>query len=186
MEHPRDMNNFVSLLRGINVGGNKKIQMAELKSLYESLGFGQVKTFLQSGNVTFHTQQDDTEQITSDIESAIVQQFGFESKILLRTSAQLQAIYDNHPFTDDQLANPNKILVTFLKHAPDSLTLKAFQQAHTGTEIIHSNGLELYLYYPDGMGTSTLTNNLIERKLNLIATGRNWNTLNKLWASFQS
>jgi uncharacterized protein (DUF1697 family) len=178
-----DMTVFISLLRGINVGGNKKIRMAELTALYQSLGFTTVQTLLQSGNVIFSSTLTDPASITAQLEAAIIERFGFESKIILRSHDQLRAIIQHHPCSADQLAEPARILVTFLQREPDPQAVEALRQAHQGSEIIHHQGQELYLYYPDGMGRSKLDNSFIERKLKVISTGRNWNTVNKLLTS---
>ncbi len=174
------MSIFISLLRGINVGGNKKIKMAELKSLYESLGLSNVKTLLQSGNVVFESENTDASQVAHQIEAGIQKNFGFESKIIIRTKEQWQATIAQHPFSTVQLEQPSKVLVMFLQNTPDEQSLKALIQAHTGTEVIHGSGQELYIFYTDGMGNSKLDTGFIERKLKITATGRNWNTVNKI------
>jgi uncharacterized protein (DUF1697 family) len=176
------MTTLISLLRGINVGGNKKIRMAQLQALYESLGFTSVRTLLQSGNVIFDSASADTDQVTASIETSIQHQFGFEVQIIIRTAAEWQSIVTHHPFSAEQLTEPGKILVTFLQQAPEDAPLAALRTAHTGPEIIHSHARELYIFYPDGMGRSKLDNGLIERRLGCAATGRNWNTVNKILA----
>lgn len=173
---------LISLLRGINVGGNKKIKMAELKALYEALGFSNVRTLLQSGNVVFESENDNPEQVTGQIEAGIMERFGFESKIIMRTRDQLQAVIAHHTFSEVQLAEPGKLLIAFLKSEPNAQQVEALREAHTGPEIIHHRGSELYIYYPDGMGRSKLDNTFIERRLKTTSTGRNWNTVNKLLA----
>jgi len=174
------MTTRVSLLRGINVGGNKKIKMAELKALYESLGFTDVKTLLQSGNVVFKGANADTDPIGQQIEASIRKQFGFESKIIMRSADEWRMVVARHPFSAEQLAEPGKILVTFLQSEPDDESLATLQATHNGPEVIHSSGQELYIFYPEGMGRSKLDNGFIERKLGCVATGRNWNTVNKI------
>lgn len=171
---------YISLLRGINVGGNKKIKMAELKTLYETMGFTSVSTLLQSGNVVFESDSADVDQIGSTIESSIEQHYGFQSKIIMRTRDQWQAVIDNHPYSADQLTEPSKILIAFLQDVANSDAFNTLLEAHTGPEIIHNGGQELYIFYPNGMGRSKLDHSFIERKLKITTTGRNWNTVNKL------
>lgn len=170
---------YISLLRGINVGGNKIIKMDALKALYQSLGFGEAQTLLQSGNVVFTAEQADASALAAQLEASILQTFGFESKIMLRTAAQWQAVVEAHPFTEAQLAEPSKILVAFLRAAPAQEAVDSLKTAHTGIEQIYVRGQEAYLFYPDGMGRSKLDNPTLERRLG-VATGRNWNTVNKL------
>jgi uncharacterized protein (DUF1697 family) len=176
------MHTTISLLRGINVGGNKKIKMAELKTAYEALGFRDVVTLLQSGNVVFKTDETDLDALAERIEAGLKQQCALKTRILLRSPDHLRAIVADHPFTDAQLQDPGKILVTFMTREPDADAVAALIDGHSGPETIHHRGQELYITYPEGMGRSKLTNTVIERTLTVISTGRNWNTVNKLLA----
>lgn len=179
------MDTYIALLRGINVGGNKKIKMADLRALYDSLGFESVQTLLQSGNVIFKSASGD--DLAQRIETAIQARFGFESRIIIRTATQWQDIISNHPFTDTQLDEPRKLQIVFMLEALESIEpLRNAHNAHNGTEIIHHSRQELYIVYPNGMGRSKLSNNLIERKLETVTTGRNWNTVNKILAACQA
>ena len=171
---------LISLLRGINVGGNKKIRMADLKDLYESLGFTKVKTLLQSGNVVFESQTHDSDKLTGQIETAIEEHFGFQVRIIMRTGADLKAIIERNPFSDKALAEPSKLLVVFLLEELDASKLDAAMEAYEGPEQLHLKGRELYIFYPEGMGRSKLDRTL--GKVKMVNTGRNWNTVNKLLA----
>jgi uncharacterized protein (DUF1697 family) len=173
---------YISLLKGINVGGNKIIKMEALRVLYESLGFGGVTTLLQSGNVVFATEQGDAAALAAQIEAGIAATFGFESKIILRTAQQWRGIIDTHPFTAPQLAEPSKLLVSFLSEAPQPSVVAALLANYGGAESVYERGTELYIYYPDGMGRSKLDQVLSDRKLGVTQTGRNWNTVGKLMA----
>lgn len=173
---------MITLLRGINVGGNKKITMAALSHLYESLGYPGAQTLLQSGNVVFRTDEADEAQIAHRIEAGIEQTFGFGVRILIRRYDTFSKAMAAHPYREDQLAEPAKILVTFLEMAPTAAALQELGAAHRGPEEWTLQGRELFLYYPDGMGRSRLDNNLIERRLGVTGTGRNWNTVNRLLA----
>lgn len=171
---------FISLLRGINVGGKQQIKMDALKSLYASLGLHGAQTLLQSGNVVFHSTEDNGLQRAAQLEAGIQQEFGFEVKIILRTRQQWHDVTHNPPFSAQQLADPAKALVMFLRSAPQPEAVAALVAGHSGSEIIYSRGEALYLYYPEGMGRSKLDHALIERRLKIVATGRNWNTVVKL------
>ncbi len=171
---------YISLLRGINVGGNKKIKMAELTMLYESMGFTSVHTLLQSGNIVFESDGVDMGRLGSTIETGIEQHYGFQSKIIMRTRDQWQAVIDNHPYSPAQLTEPSKLLIVFLQEVAAARAFNVLLEAHTGPEIIHNGGQELYVFYPNGMGRSKLDHSFIERKLKITTTGRNWNTVNKL------
>jgi len=174
------MSIIISLLRGINVGGNKKIKMADLRDLYTSLGFENTQTLLQSGNAIFETDLTDMDTIQQTIADGIQATFGFDVQIILRTPADLEAIIANHPFTDEQLNDPAKIAIVYLDHIPTDEAVIDLRENNTGNEEIHANGRELYIFYSDGMGRSKLDNKRIERTLKVISTARNWNTTNKL------
>jgi uncharacterized protein (DUF1697 family) len=175
---------FISLLRGINVGGNKKIAMAELRAVYESLGLAGARTLLQSGNIIFRAdgEGETLAMLTGRIENAIEAHFGFHVAVIMRTRDDLDGIITEQPFSAGQLAEPSKIAVAFLAETPTAAALVALNEDHDGPEIIHSQGRELYIYYTEGMGRSKLTNNFIENRLNTTSTVRNWNTINKLHA----
>ncbi|MBK9123188.1 MAG: DUF1697 domain-containing protein [Chloroflexi bacterium] len=173
---------YVSLLRGINVGGNKRIKMADLKGLYEALGLRSVSTLLQSGNVVFESDTADASGLTSKLEAAIVHHFGFESKVMLRSGQRLAEIVAGVPLTPEQLAEPSRILVTFLRETPSDDRIAALHEAHAGPEKLQVRGDTLYAFYPDGMGPSKLDNAFVERRLKTLGTGRSWNTVTKLLA----
>ena len=180
---------YVSLLRGINVGGNKKIKMADLRALYGELGFKGTKTILQSGNVVFETDLTDSAQIAQQIEAAIEAQYGFHSKIIMRSAVEFQAVANKNPYADNSDFDPAKMLVMFLSDVPTTDALQNLKEAHTGPETIEHGGRELYLYYPEGIARSKLDNNFIDKRLKQIGTGRNWKTVNrilKLIAEFET
>lgn len=171
---------YISLLRGINVGGNKKIKMADLKTLYESLGFLHVQTLLQSGNVIFKSDVEDTSQLTRQIEEAVEKTFGFQSRIIIRTPDQMRAIIKDHPFSAEQLERPSKLQVMFLSGAPTSEAFELLRTDSKGPEMLYGIGQELFIDFTDGMADSKLTSAFMDKRLKVIGTGRNWNTTVKL------
>lgn len=171
---------FISLLRGINVGGNKRIKMADLCDLYDTLGFSNIKTILQSGNAVFTTDDTDMGAIRQRIEDGIQAKFGFESKVIMRTPSDFQAIVDNPPLSRAQLVETSRILVMFLREPVEASAVEAMIEAYEGNEHARGGGYHIFLYYPTGIGRSKLTHNWIEKQLNTVGTARNWNTVNKL------
>ena len=171
------MRTYISLLRGINVSGQKKINMEELKKLYESLGFKNVQTYIQSGNVIFEGSDTDVSRLINKIEGKIKNSFGFDVKILIRTKNEMQKLIENTPFNKK---DPSKLQVTFLSDSPVQLPLDEINNAKDNSEEVSISGKEIYLFYPNGYGRSKLSNNFFERKLKLSATTRNWKTVNKL------
>lgn len=172
---------WLSLLRGINVGGHKKIKMAELKALYTALGFTEVHAYIQSGNLIFSAREREPGEIISQIQNAIVQNYAFEVNVLLRQASDLHALCQDKPRQFDDLKS---IYVCFLSQAFHADDLLALQSFCTQGELIQTHGQELYLYYPKGYGKSKLNNSTIERCLNTVATTRNWNTILHLKALF--
>lgn len=170
----------VSLLRGINVGGHKKIKMADLRELYASLGFRQVRSLLQTGNVVFETDEADMALVKARLEAGIADRFGFAVPLIMRSPAAFKSVFKRHPFTDAQLAEPRKIAVVFLPEAASAKAVETLRQGNPGREFIQADGSELFVFYTDGQARSKLDNSRIERALGLPSTARNWNTCNRL------
>ncbi len=162
------MPTYVGLLRGINVGGNKKVAMSDLREHLTQAGFTEVRTLLQSGNVIF----------SSKTRPRIDQLF--DSHFIVRTAAEWSLIVERNPFPREAKDDPAHLVVMALDDAPTPLALKALRDAVVGREVIKADGRQLYMFYPDGQGTSKLTNALIERKLGMRGTARNWNTVLKI------
>lgn len=174
------MNTFVSLFRGINVGGNHPIRMGELKDLHASLGLSDVVTYIQSGNVVFTSDDADPAQLSRQIEDAFAQKFGFRVNVMVRTAAELRDIIENNPFQNQPMKESKRLVVLFLATCPESTALADLKKAYVGLEEFDLVGQELYIYYPDGIGRSKLSNALIEKKLKTMGTARNWNTVLQL------
>ena len=170
---------YVSMLRGVNVGGNALVKMAELKQLYESLGLSDVRTLLNSGNVLFRSSVKDRARLTKRVVQEIERRFDLQVEILLRTLPELTMLVERGPALAEK-QEPSKLLVMFLAGVPDKKAQAALLKAHRGPELVEIRGPEVYLYYPDGVGRSKLTNAFIEAHLGFAGTARNWNTIRKL------
>jgi len=167
---------FIALIRGINVGGHKKVKMADVKTLCESMGLRDVRTHLQSGNVVFRTAKTDRARLAKELESAI----GVEAKIILRTADELRSAIAANPMPEEAERKPSGFIVTFLSDQPTATAMQSLRDAYSGPEKMQLHGAELYIEYGSGLGTSKLTNALIERKLGVAGTARNWNTVTRL------
>jgi len=178
------MTAFVSLFRGINVGG-RVVKMDELKALHEALGLKNVLTYIQSGNVVFSSDEADPAQLQRQIENSFQQKFGFRSAVIVRSSTELQAIIEKNPFQGQPDKESKWVVVTFLAARPDDAAQEALRTAYLGPEQIFIIGQEMYIYYPDGIGRSKLSNSLIEKKLKTSGTARNWNTVLQLQKMLQ-
>ncbi|HZT98516.1 MAG TPA: DUF1697 domain-containing protein [Ktedonobacteraceae bacterium] len=171
------MTAFVSLLRGINVGGHHKIRMDELKELYESLGFKDVLPYIQSGNVVFTSDEADLTRLRRQIEEGLEKKFGFHVEVIVRTSAELKEILDNNPFQGQQSKESKWVVVMFLESRPDETAQEDLLKTYVGPEELFIIGKEVYIYYTEGIGRSKLSHSLIEKKLKTVGTARNWNTI---------
>jgi uncharacterized protein (DUF1697 family) len=179
------MTTYVSLFRGINVGGHQTIRMDELKDLHESLGLKDVVTYIQSGNVVFTSDDADPAHLPRHIEDGFAKKFGFHVKVMVRTSAELRDIIANNPFQNQPLKESKWVLVLFLATRPERTALEDLQKTYVGPEELCLIGQELYIYYTNGIGRSKLTGTLIEKKLKTSGTGRNWNTVLQLQKMIQ-
>ncbi len=173
---------YISLIRGINVGGNKLIKMAELRQMYESLGFTQVRTHLQSGNVVFQFPGSDTGEIEEQIERGILEHFRIRPSVIVRTAQELEAVVAMQPYSLELAPNPASVLVMFFNRAPDEGSIDTLRASYGGPELMQFSGKTAYFYYSEGIGNSKLTVALIEKRLGVICTGRNLNTVTTLLA----
>jgi uncharacterized protein (DUF1697 family) len=168
----------VALLRGINVGGKKKVAMAELRALVAGLGHTDVATYINSGNVVFAAAAPDAgrDELETAIEAAIRAGLGVEVAVLVRTHDELAAAVDANPFPD---AEPSRLLLSFLRTAPEPDTYAAAERVESGADEFRVDGTTLYLHCPDGIGRSKLAEALGRVKAP-VATARNLATIRKL------
>lgn len=171
------MKTYISLLRGINVSGQKIIRMEALRKLYEGLGFTKVTTYLQSGNVVFTVNDPNGKALEGILSNAILKEFGFEVPILILAVEKLLSIAENNPLAKDPQNDPAFLHVTFLAETPlsaDPGVLKSRCAPGEKFELTTDAG---YLYCPGGYGNTKLTNTFLESKLKVSATTRNWKTV---------
>lgn len=180
---------YVALLRGINVGGHNKVKMADLKKMFESLGFDSVQTYIQSGNVLF-SSSDDEQALRERIERAFAETFGFSSTIVLRTHEELAGIVAGLPYTEQMVAEANaaseafSLYVAMLPEAPLPEAVERLRPYENDKERFHVAGRDIYLLFHHSVRDAKLSANL--QKLKTPATVRNWNTMNKLVALAQT
>ncbi|MFI4935692.1 MAG: DUF1697 domain-containing protein [Caulobacterales bacterium] len=172
----------IALLRGVNVGGRQLVAMADLRAFLAALGFGEPRSLLQSGNLVFEADGVIGAALEALLEAEAERRLGLRTDFLVRSAADWAAIIAANPFPREAQADPAHLVVMPLKGAPGAEAVMALRQATLGREVIHAHGRELYIVYPDGVGTSKLTGQVIERKLGMRGTARNWNTTLKLAA----
>lgn len=169
------------MLRGINVGG-KTMKMEKLRASFDALGFKDVRTYIQSGNVLFETAAKNPAGMIHRIEEKILSDSGLEVQVFVRTVAELADVVKRNPFPRDRAIEVTKLHVTFLQQDAPASAATALESLAIGAERFHVSGREIYLYCPNSYGTSKLANPFIERKLRVGATTRNWKSVNTLLA----
>ena len=174
------MKKFIVLLRGINVSGHKKINMKELKSYFEGLGFYKVATYIQSGNVIFMSKISDKLKLQKIIEKMIFDKYNFDVKTIIITSKELVKILEQNPFKNKYEQEENKLYFTFLFDKVTDENLAKLNSMNFDSEYFSFKENIIYLYVPNGYGRAKLNNNFIEKKLKVDATTRNLKTVRKL------
>ncbi len=171
---------YIALLRGVNVA-NKTIQMADLRGWLSALGFGEVRTYIQSGNALF-TSEKPPPACTELIEGRLAREMRGKVAALLKTPAELAEVIARNPFLARPEIDQTKLHVTFLRSVPTAPGLHKLGQVQSGEDEFQAVGSEVYVYCPNGYGRTKLSNQAIERALSVEATTRNWNTVKKLHA----
>ncbi len=174
------MATVISLLRGVNVGGHRNLKMDVLREVYESLGFEDVRTYVQSGNVVFRTKGNKLMGLASRIEYAIENAFGFRPDVILRSCEEMKAVLGRNPFEGREGVEPNKLQVMFLAGEPCEDGVTKILGMKTDPEEVRVCGRELYIYFPHGMGKTKLPLVAMGKALKTPGTCRNWNTVVKL------
>ena len=172
------MTRWLALLVAVNVGG-KTVPMAELRTVFTDLGFQQVQTYIQSGNVLFEADTEQEATLLKVIRPALSAAFGWDIEVLLRTLPELDAVLAGNPFTGGQ-DDPTKLLVTFLAAEPAADRAAKLKPPAGETGELKLVGREIYLHTPDGYGRSKLNNANLAKLAGVAATTRNWKSVGKL------
>lgn len=171
------MQTYISILRGINVSGQKKMLMTDLAKLYEDLGFKEVVTYIQSGNVIFKTDKKFTDvKLAKLIEDKIVATYNFQVPVIIRTLKELQDIVFVNPFGKEEI---DSLYVTFLSNSPNAINLEKLENVNFLPDKFEVIDKEIFLTV-SSYGNTKLSNNFFENKLKVTATTRNWKTVIKL------
>ncbi|MEJ0064389.1 MAG: DUF1697 domain-containing protein [Caulobacteraceae bacterium] len=171
----------VALLRAVNVGGRGKVAMADLRAMLADLSFEAPQSLLQSGNLVFRSQPTGA-ALEALLEKEAEARLGLATDFLVRTAAEWADVVAANPYPAMARDDPGHLLVMPLKAEPDLAGLRDLRSWIPGRELIEAVGRELFIAYPDGVGTSKLTNAAIERRIKTRGTARNWNTTTKLAA----
>jgi uncharacterized protein (DUF1697 family) len=168
----------IVLLRGINVGRNKRVQMGALRKLLTDLGYEDVRTHLQSGNVVL-TSRASAKRLESELEKQLADKLGLNIKVLVRTRAQLADVIKRNPL-GKIASDPSRYMVSFLSAKPAAMVVRELTKADVAPEQFVVSGREIYAWYPNGFQRAKLGKVLTEKELGVTATARNWNTVMRL------
>lgn len=171
------MKQYIVLLRGINVGGQKKVPMADLRQILTEANFEEVRTYIQSGNVILKTNLNDSKSVSAKVAHVIKNHFRFEVEVLSKTREELEEIFNNCPFPQEQ---KEKSYFMMLFEAPNKELVLDVSKISFPNEAFIIKSECIYMYSGIGYGKSKLNNNFFERKLKISATARNYNTMQKL------
>ncbi|MCH3884344.1 DUF1697 domain-containing protein [Tenacibaculum aquimarinum] len=167
------MKKYIVLLRGINVSGKNKLPMAELRNLLNDLGFKNVQTYIQSGNIILESEKLKSE-ICKIIKNGILDKFGYDVPLIARTIPEWKKVIESYPFSTE---NEKIVAFSFLNKVPEETIIEIKNIGEDKYKVAND---VVYLNCPSGFGKTKLTNNNIEKKLKVIATTRNLRTTLKL------
>jgi uncharacterized protein (DUF1697 family) len=174
------MPTYISLIRGINVGGHKTVKMEELRKAVEKLGCERVRTYVQSGNIVFRAAKHSPAALSRKIEAVILKKFGHEVSVITKTPEDFEAAIRDNPFLKEKAIDISKLHVAFLSGRPEASALKKLEGFPCGDDKFHCQGDIIYLFCANGMGQTKLTNTALEKLLSVRATARNWRSVNNL------
>ena len=175
------MNTFIGLLRGINVGGQNRLPMGNLRELCQAIGLLAEQTYLQSGNIVFQAEEQTLIVIANRIEESIQQSFGFKVTVFVSRVEYFQRILSLNPFLNHKQVNPAKLYVTFLYREPTQAAWRKVIAPKGITDEFSQAEQAIYIFCPNGYGKTKLSNGFFEKKLGVPATTRNWNTVSTLF-----
>lgn len=171
---------FIGLLRAVNLGAHNRVSMAALREMAEGLGMRNARTLVQSGNLVFDTSSRSPSRLETLLERATAEHLGVTTDYVVRTPDEWREIIRGSPFGKEVETRPNLVHLMALKSEPSRAAAAAFERSLGGPERVHVAGRHVYIDYPNGAGPSRLTGALIEKRLGVRGTARNWNTVLKL------
>jgi len=171
---------YIAMLRGINVGAHKRVKMDKLLASCETLGFKQVKTFIQSGNIVIEAGKTSPATLSKKIGKQILKDFGFSVEVISRTRDEMGKIIRDNPLLKEEGVDPSKLHVVFLSEEPAAAAVKKLESLTLPPDQVRCFGKETYFYLPNGVSGSSLWKHSLDRVLSVAGTMRNWNTVNKL------
>jgi uncharacterized protein (DUF1697 family) len=179
------MHKHLALLRGINVSGHNMIKMDVLKSTLEDMGFQNVQTYIQSGNVFLDSDEESQAKIAFIIKQEIYRVFGFDVPIIVISKADLQACFSNCNFLKENEIDTKKLYVAFVSKELKQENINDLKMSQFKPDEVQIDKTRIFIKYHIGAGKTRLDQKYIEKKLNLTATIRNWNTVSQLFKMYE-
>lgn len=179
------MTTHLALLRGINVSGHNMIKMEALKTTLEAIGFQNVQTYIQSGNVFVDTEEDNPSKVGFVIKQEIFKVFGHEVPVVVIGKEDLDACFRNNPFLKEKETDIKKLYVAFVSIALGSNSINDLKMSQVKPDEASIDASRIYIKYDVGAGKTRFDQKYIEKKLNVTATIRNWNTVTQLLKIFE-
>jgi uncharacterized protein (DUF1697 family) len=175
------MQTLISLLRGVNMAGHNKIQMTELSTLYRKMGFKDVRSYIQSGNVIFSLDdKTDFQRVASQIEGAILKKFDDAIPVFIRTISEIKKVIIENPFFNEENFDPARMAVIFLYETPSGEQVEKVKNIDYPPDKFKIIGKEIFIYCPNGFGRTKLYTNFFENKMKVTGTARNWKTVKSI------
>ena len=179
------MTTHLALLRGINVSGHNMIKMEALKSTLENIGFQNVQTYIQSGNVFVDSEEENPSKVGFQIKQEIFKVFGHEVPVVVVDKQDLEACFKNNPFLKEKEVDTKKLYVAFVSIALQSTSINDLKMSQVKPDEAHIDESRIYIKYDVGAGKTRFDQKYIEKKLNVTATIRNWNTVTQLLKMYE-
>ena len=178
------MTTHLALLRGINVSGHSMIKMEALKTTLEAIGFQNVQTYIQSGNVFVDTEEESAAAVGFKIKQEIFKVFGYEVPVVVISKADLEACFNNNPYLKEKEIDTKKLYVAFISTTLQSTSINDLKISQFKPDEASIDSNKIFIKYAVGAGKTRFDQKYIEKKLNVIATIRNWNSVTQLLKMF--
>jgi uncharacterized protein (DUF1697 family) len=174
------MTKYLALLRGINVSGHNMVKMDALKKMLEKMGFQNVETYIQSGNVFLDSEDENTASIGFKIKQEIAKVFGYDVPIVMVSKTDLELCFKNNPYLKEKECDIKKLYVAFVSKELPAAAINDLKISNFKPDEATIDAARIYIKYAIGAGKTNLDQKYIEKKLSVVATVRNWNTVTKL------
>jgi len=180
------MTKYLALLRGINVSGHNMIKMDALKKMLENMGFQNVETYIQSGNVFLESEEETAASVGFKIKQEIAKVFGYDVPVIMVSKTDLDLCFNNNSFLKEKDCDGKKLYVAFVSKELTPSAINDLKISNFKPDEAAIDTSRIYIKYAIGAGKTNLDQKYIEKKLNVVATIRNWNTVTKLFEMYNS